>query len=1656
MRTIVRSMRNVFTTILAFFIYSVLGGQSIYSWTEQAPFPGPGRFDYYSFVVDNQIYVASGTRTENNLCTYYQSTSTLLDLYRYDPATNSWQILYGLSFTGSVSSGFTFTIGSKAYLGQRIQGTGFILTEYSPSTNTSVNKAPLNDDMFYTSAGAYGNKGYVIGRSTTANVEKLYEYDAITNQWSALADPGSQIPGFYTNGGACFMIDDNLYVGCGNGSQFSQMYRYNITNQSWQTIANMPTDQPFQSGQVIHGFAIEKTGYMMIERANGERIVYSYNPETDTWTNRGTHSGTPHRNGRLPGGNIPTVVGNKLYYGLGEQTSRSVCRTYICGLSTCEDYTYTSTYTSSWRSFSHDCTSPVVNNTINAPNPTTFCGPGQPDTIRGATASGGINSLQYQWQSRQPNGWTNILGATNSWYRPDTLFSTTRFRRVVLSTGCQNNRSDSITITILPKPNKPTINQPDSVDVCTGDSILLRSSIPGNNTWLRNQSLLAGATADSIWVKEAGSYRVVQTNSFNCTDTSTIVRVFVRSIPATPTITSSGTFGASFCPGDSIQLMSSYTNSNQWFRNQQAIQASTTSIWVKDAASYQVEHTSIYGCISRSQAFATSVRTRPDTPVITIIGNRVFCAGDTIRLQTNTTNSVQWLKQNSPIAGATQLFLDITQTGTYSVTQFDGFCTSIPSIPVQAVATDCSFPTNPYPFVQFPGDRLPNQSAFQSLNLRLEDRPIITPSGDIYFAARKNGSVGTGLWKTNGTKQGTTLIKSVSWNDQIFLPRRFTYFQGNVYFTANNGTSGFELWKTDGTEEGTSIVLEITPGNNTNTNSEPQNLIVAGDLLYFTINRDLWCTDGTSNGTRLVKANCFDFGSFQPSDFSFLAFNNRLYFTGYDPTANNELWTSDGTEAGTFRVADLNSGAASGMPGHYIAGVGVFYFVTSNTLWRSDGTGGGTQLVKSFVAINRNGIFGKPSLFLNNQTLYFSATVGSSNNYELWKSDGTDPGTILVRDINTGTNVSSFPEGFVSYGGSVYFSAQTSATGYELWKTDGTQAGTVLVRDISSGNNSSSVSDLVEFQGELYFAASSSSGRELWKTDGTAANTILVKDIAQPYSGGGLTNSNPTTLLPFANKLLFLADDGLRGVEWWESDGTESGTHVMVDINQQTTSITGPIAAPVSPTGFDLPDLAYANGAVYFTANVFNTTAGNTRQIIKTMGLDTASLIIPNTEFARGLVGFGEWVYFIKSTSNGGTLFKTNGDTVDQMPASIKVAGSMVKAGPYLYFVNVADSLYRTDGSEAGTISLGVKADPYHMIAIDSVLYFAGNQGGSNPNVELWRSQGTPQTTSLVREIGPGSVSSNPTNLVAFQNKVSFQTNVGGSNQAGTGTWISDGTSSGTFQLGPTWRPLASTNTFLFGKIAQATGERLWRSDGSVGSFAVVDTILTFTCSTTNFGDVFNQRTVSVGNVCYFYSNLCGGPTNRVALWRTDGTDPGTYIIKIFDVLSPDQTSKMMLVGSSLLLRGSDSTYGVELWRSDGSLNCTHLVADLNPFTNGVDPVHAFPGSFLVTPEEVLYFVAQSVELGTVLYKYNPALPANNNGAFYFTGNGNWSQSQNWCEGMMPPSVLRAGSSIILNPSSSAPVIMDRPQTIKRGATLNLSPNTNLVIPSSFQLIKRD
>jgi ELWxxDGT repeat protein len=77
---------------------------------------------------------------------------------------------------------------------------------------------------------------------------------------------------------------------------------------------------------------------------------------------------------------------------------------------------------------------------------------------------------------------------------------------------------------------------------------------------------------------------------------------------------------------------------------------------------------------------------------------------------------------------------------------------------------------------------------------------------------------GRELWHTDGTVKGTTVLKDIRPGRRGSLPSsivddgQVSIVGDTMYFPADDGRHGMELWRTDGTPDGTLLVKDIRPG----------------------------------------------------------------------------------------------------------------------------------------------------------------------------------------------------------------------------------------------------------------------------------------------------------------------------------------------------------------------------------------------------------------------------------------------------------------------------------------------------------------------------------------------------------------------------------------------------------------------------------------------------------------------------------------------------------------------------------------------------------------------------------------------------------------------------------------------------------------------------
>lgn len=191
----------------------------------------------------------------------------------------------------------------------------------------------------------------------------------------------------------------------------------------------------------------------------------------------------------------------------------------------------------------------------------------------------------------------------------------------------------------------------------------------------------------------------------------------------------------------------------------------------------------------------------------------------------------------------------------------------------------------------------------------------------------------------------------------------------------------------------------------------------------------------------------------------------------------------------------------------------------------------------------------------------FFAAKDDEHGEELWVTDGTKEGTHMVKDIIPGT-ASSDPSYLGRLNDKVLFSAYTDEAGYETWVSDGTPEGTFMLADTYMVGDGNPKGFYQINEKQAIFGATSDESAEydpdngaqqwLWITDGTVEGTKFVKKVKIDNPGKENTNLH-YPYVRVGRKVFFKADDidGTTGTELWVTDGTETGTYLVMDINDE-------------------------------------------------------------------------------------------------------------------------------------------------------------------------------------------------------------------------------------------------------------------------------------------------------------------------------------------------------------------------------------------------------------------------------------------------------------------------------------------------------------------------
>ncbi|MBC7569669.1 MAG: T9SS type A sorting domain-containing protein [Spirosoma sp.] len=445
-----------------------------------------------------------------------------------------------------------------------------------------------------------------------------------------------------------------------------------------------------------------------------------------------------------------------------------------------------------------------------------------------------------------------------------------------------------------------------------------------------------------------------------------------------------------------------------------------------------------------------------------------------------------------------------------------------------------------------------------------------------------------------------------------------------------------------------------------------------------------------------------------------------------------------------------------------------------------------------------------------------------------------------------------------------------------------------LVKDIFPLAGSSAISNITTLGNSVLFSANNSvNGFELWISDGTEAGTKMVKDI---YPVNRDNSSSPTNFLIHNRLAVFeVVVNGKRKL--YRTDGTEAGT-------------------------FEIWDRGYYDFAgglgVYRTTFLKDTTL----YLLTDYPKSNNSLVV------KDLSGPGVRLVLDKNLNpNIGNFPLPLGDS--QQPLSV-FGNRWLFIGTKLNSNIFENTLYVSDETKDGTLPIKLLSGNSSVVSSvtpSGLLGFFVHDDGSSGS-ELWKTDGTPSGTKMVKNIAPGGLSGVTQSLGIFgysvpaKNGIVFLADDGVTGQE---VWFSDGTETGT-QLLKEFSP------------------------GKQGSFPSI-------LSLTDDGKP------------YLY--------NAGELWRTDGTTAGTKLVTKISILS----SSSQIARASDFRKVGDYLYCLSL-TSAGSFGIRNYnVIKINTKTDEVIIAGRFTrnefyinSEFAVT-ENALFYIGENDDTGYELWK---------------------------------------------------------------------------------------
>jgi len=702
----------------------------------------------------------------------------------------------------------------------------------------------------------------------------------------------------------------------------------------------------------------------------------------------------------------------------------------------------------------------------------------------------------------------------------------------------------------------------------------------------------------------------------------------------------------------------------------------------------------------------------------------------------------------------------------------------------------------------------------------------------------------------------------------------------------------------------------------------------------------------------LADLNTTPDNSFYPDQFAFGS--DVTYFVASQPTTGRELWRTDGTANGAHIVKDIAPGPASSTIGSLTTVGDVAWFIAEpgnflpQQLWRSDGTEGGTMAV---TWANGQPVLNVQSPISFNNEIYFQATrpLGYGPGYfHVANTSGAVP---LEITLSGPLETFSISPTSVVVGQSLYLQGLFG----DLQVLEAGDDATTLLIDSVDANFITNTGTKLLFSGRLPTGNYGS-----WITDGTPVGTHPISlpegidwNSIAPLGAGGFR---------------FLATDASEVWSVWTSDGTTEGTHIELQV-------------PDAPRLYTYRNsVGLSDGIIYFVTEPVNSiyelwrtdgTLDGTKPLTDPQGIRLTTY--PLSRFRNGIVFQGSVPDEFYRRQSWFQL-DTTADRITEIPLGDSSSASNegpLAIGPEQIYVRLGNfsgiDTYFTDGTQPFS---RLTNQNHSTLSIDPANFVAG------PNRLLALATSYDGPTPLVLQSDGTSGNTTFTNLYSSRLMMTSQ-DVGFGVNDYSGELQVLLPSSSTWQSLKSIAPSAETrNATLLavqGNRLFYSASGLWITDGTAaGTKAILDhgAQINDAIEFAPFGEnqIIFTRTRSNGSTEIWATDGTGGGTKFVRslgsysysrannffhsfgtqalffdrkpgqlpqLFSTDGTSEGT--VPIFTITD----------GSIKLLSGGDSTFYFrfdkggysELWKKDGTVTGTFKISNITASNRITDSI---------------------------------------------------------------------------------------------------------------------